>query len=101
MSYPRLASKLEDSWEGPHTVKEKIGAVNYRVQRDDKKGKKYRVVLVNSVKNYVQREEFIGSVMVVAEETDFETSRRILVETECTEIDRGKLMTCSIASQMY
>ena len=32
----RMQSKLEDCWEGPYTVKEKLGDVNYRLTRNGK-----------------------------------------------------------------
>ena len=88
---PGMASKLEDSREGPYTVQERVGEVNYKLCRDDGKHRKPNVVHINNVRTYVEMDQFIGSVMVVAEETDFETSRKILVDTESTDIDWEKL----------
>ena len=88
---PGITSKLENSWEGPYTEQESVGEVNYKLCRDDRKHRKPKVVHINNVKTYVERDQFIGSVMVVTEETDFETSRKILVDAESTDIDREKL----------
>ena len=49
---PGFASKLEDVWEGPYTVLEKLGEVNCKVARDEGKRKRLKAVHIKNVKNF-------------------------------------------------
>ena len=50
---PGLASKLEDSWEGPNSVVDRVGDASYKVKRDSQKGKKHKIIHIN---NAISRE---------------------------------------------
>ena len=71
---------------------DRVGEINYKVQRDSQKGNKHNIIHINNAKNYKQREEFVGSVMVVAEEKNLESTRGILMECDSKEIDKEQLV---------
>ncbi len=66
---PGMIAKLQDSWEGPYEVLERLGPVNYKVREEGEK-QRTKVIHVNNAKLYVEREEFVGKVTVYAEEGD-------------------------------
>ena len=66
---PGLSSKLEESWHGPYKVLEKLNDVNYRIAV----GRKKKVLHVNNMKLYVEREvEVLRMVVVGSMEVDEE-----------------------------
>ncbi len=64
---PGIVNVLEESWEGPFVVKERLSKVNYRVVEEGSK-KRGRVVHINNCKLYKVRDCMIGSIVVIAEE---------------------------------
>ncbi len=63
---PGRNGKLEDAWDGPYVVENILSEVNYRVREVGSK-KRSKTVHVNSTKRYVEREEEVNSVTVIAE----------------------------------
>ncbi len=83
---PGLAAKLEDSWDGPYCVLEKLGG-----------RQKVKIIHINNAKVYRAREEFVGAVTVVAEEGDFGVEKNILDDIKCEGIDETEL--CELLSE--
>ena len=76
---PGLGSKLEDSWEGPWEVVKKLSSVNYRI-KSLAKARKQKVVHINNVKRYVEKEECVQALTVVAEEVQEDSKVKLRVE---------------------
>ena len=74
-----MGSKLEDSWEGPSEVVKKLSSVNYRI-KSLAKVKKQKVVHINNMKRYVEREECVQALTVVAEEVQEDSKVKLRVE---------------------
>ena len=84
-----LGSKLKDSWEGPWEVVEKLSSVNYRI-KSLLKVRKQKVVHINNVKRYVEREECVQALTVVAEEVQ-EDSKVKLRKEKCEGFNKEEL----------
>ena len=82
-----MCAKLEDSWEVPYKVVEQISPVNYRIMEENGKGK-MKTIHVNNVKQYRQREEFFGSVCMLAEEQDTIPDEPVLGSEMCAGLNR-------------
>ena len=67
---PTSTNKLRAQWQGPYTIKRKIGDTNYEVDMDDK-GKRYRTFHVNMLKKW---HDSSTRVLFAAEE-ELETTR--------------------------
>ena len=66
-SLPGLDHKLKEVWSGPWEVVERLNKVNYWVKLVNGKGKA-KVVHVNTLKRYLERDEPIHRLTVVAED---------------------------------
>ena len=88
-----MVGKLQDSWEGPYVVMSKLGPVNYRIKEDGGR-EKVKVVHIKNCKLYVEREEFIGTVTVYAEEDDFCGCEALLDEEVCEVWPEYKWTRC-------
>ena len=64
---PGLDHKLKEAWSGPWEVVERLNQVNYQVKLVNGKGK-VRVVHVNTLKCYVERDEPVRRLTVVVED---------------------------------
>ena len=89
---PGLSGKLEEPWRGPLEVVEKLGEVTYRV-RMVKGKRKSRVVHVNVLKRYLEKEECVNRLVVWMEDEDERIGRveldPMLAENFCQEeLDR-------------
>ena len=71
---PGMLPKLSEGWHGPYTISEILGEVNYRINGS---GSKSRVVHVNTLKEFVDRDyNFkLRRVMVVADEPEIDISK--------------------------
>ena len=61
---PGMIKKLKESWKGPYTVKKKLNQVDYLVET--RKGKS-KVLHINNLKLYKEREERVRRLTVVAD----------------------------------
>ena len=66
-----MVSKLQDLWDVPYVVVEKMSAVNYRIEEVDGR-KKCKTVHVNNLKSYKERDLEVCTLTVVAEENEEE-----------------------------
>ena len=81
---PGLTPKLEESWQGPYPVVEKLNRVNYRV----KTSKGRAVVLhINNLKKYRERELEVLRLSVVAEDFENDEGRGVKLQGTCQEFD--------------
>ena len=62
---PGCVGKLEESWHGPYVVEEKVGEVNYRVKVGRGKAK---LLHINNLKRFYEREESVLRLALVAED---------------------------------
>ena len=92
-----LGSKLEDSWEGPWEVVKKLSSVNYRI-KSLAKVMKQKVVHINNVKRYVEREECVQVLTVVAEEVQ-EDSKEELRVAKCEGFNEEELERVLVESK--
>jgi len=76
---PGMISKLQDAWEGPYIVTEQLSAVNYRMVEENGKGQS-KVVHVNNLKGFHQRELEVCALTAVADEE--EENGKVLLEKE-------------------
>ncbi len=88
---PGLNGKLEDSWEGPFIVLKKLSAVNYRIEEVDGRKKK-KVVHVNNVKKFKERELEICALTVLAEDHGLDDSNVLLRDEVCEGFNEEELM---------
>ncbi len=79
---PGLVAKLEESWTGPWVVAEKLSRVNVRVALCENMRKK-RVVHLNNLKRYYDRDSLVSQVTVVNKEEDIPESSGPLLSGEC------------------
>ena len=75
-----MISKLQDAWEGPFVVKEQLNTVNYRIIEENGK-RQSKVVHVNNLEGFHQRELEVCALTIVAEEE--EEVGKVLLEKEC------------------
>ncbi len=63
---PGVLTSLQDAWEGPYTVTKKCSKVNYKVKRDEGRGR-LKLVLSNNLKIFQQREYDLLHVCIAEE----------------------------------
>ena len=71
---PGMLPKLSEGWRGPYTISEVLGEVNYRINGS---GRKSRVVHVNTLKEFIDRDyNFkLRRVTVMADEPEIDISK--------------------------
>jgi len=74
---PGMISKLQDSWEGPFIVKEKLSEVNYRIVDEEGRRRK-KVVHVNNLKGFREMELEVCALTIIAEEEECVQDREVL-----------------------
>ena len=79
---PGLVAKLEDSWEGPYDIVQSVSAVNYLIKPCDST-KKARVVHVNILKKFQEKELEVCVLTVIAEDSGLEESLATLQDEKC------------------
>ena len=84
---PGLIPKLEEAWQGPFPVTEKLNRVNYRVETS--KGRA-GVLHINNLKKYHERELEILRLAVVAEDFGQDEAKGVKLQGTCEEFDVGK-----------
>ena len=85
---PGMAKKLQESWHGPYVITEKLNRVNYRV----KTGRgRCKVLHINNLKLYHEREDEILRLTVIAEDFEEDVDRMVKVEGECDGFDRKEV----------
>ena len=83
---PGAAAKLEESWHGPYKVVEKLNRVNYRVEVG--KGRQ-KVLHINNLKKYWQREVSVCRLSVVAEDASEDMVVGLKLSGKCSDFDEG------------
>ena len=83
---PGAADKLEESWHGPYKVVVKLNRVNYRVEL--KNGKR-KVLHINNMKKYWQREVDVFRMAVVADDLVDEGAVGVKLSGKCQDFDEG------------
>ena len=81
---PGMAHKLSESWHGPYPVVEKLNAVDFRV--DVGKGR-HKVLHLNNMKKYWEREEEVMRLTVVAEDFDEDVDVRTKIGGVCDDFE--------------
>ena len=81
---PGKIEKLEESWAGPYLVVEKLNRVDYRIEIS--KGR-LRVVHINNVKKFQERELSILRLTVVAEDFSEDEAVGIKVTGDCVDFN--------------
>ena len=81
---PGKIEKLEESWAGPYLVVERLNRVNYRIEIS--KGRS-RVVHINNVKKFQEREMSIMRLTVVAEDFSGDEAVGVKVSGDCADFD--------------
>ena len=84
---PGLTAKLEESWQGPFPVVEKLNRVNYRVETS--KGRA-GVLHINNLKKYFEREVEVLRLAVVAEDFGQDEAKGVKLQGQCEEFDEEK-----------
>ena len=77
-----MLGKLEDARHGPYTIAKRVSAVNYIIDWGEGK-KKQKVVHVNMLKKYHERELEVCALTVVAEDQGLEETLVRLKEDRC------------------
>ena len=85
---PGMTRKLQESWQGPFTITEKLNRVNYRVKTGRGLGK---VLHINNLKLYHEREEEVLRLTIMADDCEDDEDRKIKVEGMCDEFDRKEI----------
>ena len=85
---PGMTRKLQESWLGPFSITEKLNRVNYRVKTGRGPGK---VLHINNLKLYYEREEEIMRLTIVAEDFEDDEDRKVKVEGSCEGFDRKEV----------
>ena len=81
---PGLIAKLEESWQGPFPVVEKLNKVNYRVETS--KGRA-GVLHINNLKKYHERELEVLRLAVVAEDFGQDEAKGVKLQGTCEGFD--------------
>lgn len=87
---PGLDRKLSEAWAGPLEVLKRLNAVNYKVRDVSGKGKA-RVVHINNLKKFVEREERIARLTVVADEMTNVKEEEGLLRNRCDGFNQREL----------
>ena len=85
---PGMAKKLQESWHGPYSITEKLNRVNYRVKTGRGPGK---VLHINNLKLFHEREEEVLRLTVIAEDFEEDVDRKVKVEGVCDGFDRKEV----------
>ena len=88
---PGLLGKLEDAWQGPFTILKRVCAVNY-ILHWGKGKKKQKVVHVNRLKKFQERELEICALTVVADDQGLEDDLVRLKEDQCDGYKEQELL---------
>ena len=79
---PGMVSNLHDSWEGPFVVTRELNAVNYIIEEEEGR-KRSKVVHVNNLKRFKERELEVCALTVLAEEKELQDTSSVLHVEEC------------------
>ena len=85
---PGAAAKLQESWHGPYPIEEVLNRVNYRV----KVGKgRSKVLHINNLKKFWERERPVLRMSVVAEDAAEDSSVGLKLSGCCEDFDRNQI----------
>ena len=79
---PGMAHKLAESWHGPYEVVDKLNRVDYKVEVGKKR---YKVLHINNLKRYWEREAEVMRLVVVAEDFEEDEAIGTKVRGRCPE----------------
>ena len=91
---PGMVFKLQDSWEGPFVVTRKLCPVNCIIEEEEGR-KRSKLVHVNNLKSFKERELEVCALTVLAEEKELQDTSSVLHVEECEgykEKDIGKIL---------
>ena len=86
---PGVVGKLEEAWHGPYVVEEKVGVVNYKVKVGRGKAK---VLHVNNLKKFYEREESVLRLALVAEDWSEDEVVGTKLFGSCPEFNEKKVV---------
>ena len=86
---PGCVGKLEEAWHGPYVVEEKVGVVNYKVKVGRGKAK---VLHVNNLKKFFEREESVLRLALVAEDWSEDEVVGTKLFGSCPDFDEKKVV---------
>ena len=85
---PGAAAKLEESWHGPYQIVEVLNRVNYRVEVGKGKSK---VLHINNLKKFWEREKSVLRMSVVADDSAEDASVGLKLSGCCEDFDRKQI----------
>ena len=85
---PGMVHKLQEAWHGPYPVLEKTSKVDYRVNVGKGRSK---VLHINNLKKYYEREEAVMRLAVVAEDWEDDSDVGTRLEGVCEEFEIEQL----------
>ena len=91
---PGMVFKLQDSWEGSFVVTRKLCPVNCIIEEEEGR-KRSKLVHVNNLKSFKERELEVSALTVLAEEKELQDTSSVLHVEECEgykEKDIGKIL---------
>ena len=83
-----MTHKLQESWHGPYRVEDKVNRVDYRI--DLGKGRK-KVLHINNMKRFHEREETVMRVTVVAEDWEGDVEIGTKLSGRCEDFDMKEI----------
>ena len=86
---PGCVGKLEEAWHGPYVVEERVGVVNYKVKVGRGKAK---VLHVNNLKKFFEREESVLRLALVAEDWSEDEVVGTKLFGSCPDFDEKKVV---------
>ena len=81
---PGMSPKLAESWHGPYEVIEKLNRVDYKVELGRKK---YKVLHINNMKKFWDRELEVMRLVVVAEDCDNDEAIGVTMQGRCRSFE--------------
>ena len=85
---PGMAPKLSESWNGPFKVTKKLNQVDYKVEVGTGKDK---VLHINNLKRYNEREEVVMRIAVVAEDVCAGEELGLKMDGTCNSFDSSQV----------
>ena len=85
---PGMVHKLQEAWQGPYPVLERTSKVDYRVNVGKGRSK---VLHINNLKKYYEREEAVMRLAVVAEDWEDDSDVGTRLEGVCEEFEIEQL----------
>ena len=85
---PGMIPKLKEAWHGPYKIKEKLNRVNFRVEVG--RGRQ-KVLHINNMKKFVEREASVCRLAVVAEDVEENMVVGLKMSGRCEDFDEKQV----------